>query len=83
MRHCPLSLPRPALVPPRSYMGCGNLSASTFYHTGYTGTLMCVDPERNISTVLLTTRVYPDEQNVGGIQQLRQAFNNAVLAALG
>ena len=65
-----------------TYMGCGNLSATTFYHTGYTGTLMCVDPARNISTVLLTTRVYPDESNIGAIQLLRQAFNNAVLVAL-
>ena len=66
-----------------SYMGCGNFSVSTFYHTGFTGTLMCVDPARNISTVLLTTRVYPAEGNVAAIQELRQAFNNAVLAALG
>jgi CubicO group peptidase (beta-lactamase class C family) len=65
-----------------SYLGCGNLSASTFYHTGYTGTLMCVDPERNISTVLLTTRCYPNDTETVEIKQLRQSFNNAVVAAL-
>jgi serine-type D-Ala-D-Ala carboxypeptidase len=65
-----------------TYFGCGNMSASTFYHTGYTGTLVCVDTLRNISTVLLTTRVYPDEGNVPQIQALRQSFNNAVIAEL-
>jgi len=65
-----------------TYFGCGNMSDSTFYHTGYTGTLVCVDPVRNISTVLLTTRVYPNESNVPQIQALRQAFNNEVIKAL-
>ena len=69
-------------APTDPYQGCGNLSAATFYHTGYTGQLMCVDPVRNISTVLLTSRVYPDEGNVAGILELRQSFNNAVLEAL-
>lgn len=69
-------------APTDTYFGCGNMSSSTFYHTGYTGTLICVDPSRNISTVLLTTRVYPDEGNVIQIQALRQAFNNEVIKAL-
>ena len=44
---------------------------------------MCVDPVRNISTVLLATRVYPDMYaNDDSIVVLRQAFNNAVIAAL-
>jgi len=64
------------------YFGCGNLSSSTFYHTGYTGTLMCVDPARNISTVLLTTRCYYNDTNSDEIHALRQAFNNAVITAL-
>jgi CubicO group peptidase (beta-lactamase class C family) len=64
------------------YMGCGNFSSATYYHTGYTGTLICHDPKSAISTVLLTSRVYTDmEGNVVEIHALRQAFNNAVLQA--
>jgi CubicO group peptidase (beta-lactamase class C family) len=70
-------------APTDPYQGCGNFSAATFYHTGYTGQEMCVDPARNISAVLLTSRVYTNESNVAQIQQLRQDFSNAVLAALG
>lgn len=66
-----------------TYQGCGKLSAETFYHTGFTGTLMCLDPTRNISTVLLTTRVYPNmTANVDGILALRRNFNDAVLGVL-
>jgi CubicO group peptidase (beta-lactamase class C family) len=65
------------------YQGCGSLSPETFYHTGYTGTLMCLDPRRNVSTVLLTTRVYPNmSANVDGVLALRRNFNDAVLSAL-
>jgi serine-type D-Ala-D-Ala carboxypeptidase len=66
-----------------TYQGCGGLSAETYYHTGYTGTLLCVDPTRNVTTVLLANRVYPNSTGeTAGIQAARQAFNTAVLAAL-
>ena len=62
------------------------MSASTFLHTGYTGTIICAD--RNTSggllTILLTNRVYPraDARSEQAIHVARQQFNNAVLAAL-
>jgi CubicO group peptidase (beta-lactamase class C family) len=71
-----------------SYRGCGNLSAATFTHTGYTGTQLCADPlalgGRGALTILLTNRVYPaaDEGSLHRIHAARQAFNNAVLSAL-
>eukprot|EP00051_Salpingoeca_urceolata_P028974 m.488592 g.488592 ORF g.488592 m.488592 type:complete len:467 (-) comp25931_c0_seq1:75-1475(-) len=63
-----------------TYRGCGNLSATTFTHTGYTGTQVCNDPVRGISTVLLTNRVYPtaDDYSEDQIHRARQRFNNAV-----
>jgi len=66
------------------YRGCGNLSQSTFTHTGYTGTEICCDPTNGVATVLLTNRVYPvaDDASELRIHAARQAFNNAVLAAL-
>eukprot|EP01121_Diplochlamys_sp_Union-15-3_P012770 TRINITY_DN3873_c0_g1_i1.p1 TRINITY_DN3873_c0_g1~~TRINITY_DN3873_c0_g1_i1.p1 ORF type:complete len:481 (-),score=72.54 TRINITY_DN3873_c0_g1_i1:39-1406(-) len=60
------------------YRGCGNLSETTFTHTGYTGTQVCCDPERNIYTILLTNRCYPVKEALSEIHIARQQFNNAV-----
>lgn len=63
-----------------TYRGCGNLSSLTFTHTGYTGTQVCNDVERGLTTVLLTNRVYPhaDEASLHTIHTARQEFNNIV-----
>eukprot|EP01043_Picozoa_sp_COSAG02_P002977 COSAG02_NODE_70_length_42239_cov_15.323090_14_plen_466_part_00 len=63
-----------------SYRGCGNLSALTFTHTGYTGTQVCNDVERGLITILLTNRVYPraNEESLHTIHVARQEFNNLV-----
>ena len=63
-------------------LSCGNLSAKTWTHIGYTGTQICGDPENQIVTVMLTNRVYPVASN-NQMLKYRQGFNNAVLAALG
>ena len=62
------------------YRGCGNLSALTFTHTGYTGTQVCNDVERGLTTILLTNRVYPraNEESLHTIHSARQEFNNLV-----
>ena len=67
-----------------AYRGCGNFSDATFTHTGYTGTLLCADPTRGLAAVLLTNRVYPraDERSSKAVHVARQAFSNAVLAAV-
>ena len=67
-----------------SYRGCANLSATTFTHTGYTGTQICADPQRGLITVLLTNRVFPnaDTSSLHKIHAARQAFNNAVKDAV-
>jgi CubicO group peptidase (beta-lactamase class C family) len=62
-----------------TYMGCGELSPRTFYHTGYTGTEICCDPDRKIFTVLLTNRCYPNaESTIPAVKIVRQKFNTAV-----
>lgn len=70
-------------VPTDDYIGCGtSWSNLTAYHTGYTGTLLCMDPESGLSMVLLTTRVYPNSTgNTVGIHQVRQAVGDAVKVA--
>jgi CubicO group peptidase (beta-lactamase class C family) len=39
------------------------LSAQSFGHTGYTGTSLWVDPERELAIVLLSNRVNPTRDN--------------------
>eukprot|EP01050_Picozoa_sp_SAG11_P007267 SAG11_NODE_599_length_8269_cov_3.455080_2_plen_88_part_00 len=67
-----------------AYRGCGNLSATTYTHTGYTGTQVCTDPDRQLITVLLTNRVYPhaDLRSIHAIHYARQRFNNLVRKAV-
>lgn len=59
----------------------GRLSAAAFGHTGFTGTSVWMDPERNLFVVLLTNRVNPTRQNlrIGGV---RTALADAVVGAL-
>ena len=56
-------------------------SASSFGHTGFTGTSIWVDPEKDLYVVLLTNRVNPtrDNQKIG---PLRRAVADAVQTAV-
>lgn len=63
------------------YRGCADLSPLTWTHTGYTGTQVCGDPEREIVTILLTNRCYPYKtKTLPDIHRARQRFNSAVRA---
>ena len=64
-------------------LSCGALSAETFTHVGYTGTQICIDPRRDVYTVLLTNRVFPVDEADSGIHDLRAAFNSIVAAGVG
>ncbi len=57
-------------------------SALSYGHTGFTGTSIWIDPERDLFVVLLTNRVYPTRENQK-IEQVRPAVHNAVVEALG
>ncbi len=56
-------------------------SASSFGHTGFTGTSLWIDPERELFLILLTNRVHPTREN-RKIQEVRPAVADAVIAAL-
>lgn len=59
---------------------CGSLfSSKAFGHTGYTGTSAWCDPEKNLFMVLLTNRVYPDDQ--ASVYRMRTAVHDAVIMA--
>ncbi|MEO5742298.1 MAG: serine hydrolase domain-containing protein [Vicinamibacterales bacterium] len=61
---------------------CGTkMSTSAFGHTGFTGTSLWIDPEREVYVALLTNRVNPSREN-SAIQQIRPALHDAVLSAL-
>jgi CubicO group peptidase (beta-lactamase class C family) len=57
------------------------LSIRAFGHLGYTGTSLWIDPERQLSIVLLTNRTWPDCSNQA-IQQVRPHFHDAVVEAV-
>lgn len=50
------------LTPEQSYPASG-ASPSSFGHSGYTGTFVWVDPEKEVSYVFFSNRVYPTRNN--------------------
>lgn len=56
------------------------LSAAAFGHTGFTGTSVWIDPERDLFVVLLTNRVNPTREGTG-IAGLRRAVRAAAIGA--
>ncbi len=61
---------------------CGTrLSATAIGHTGFTGTSLWIDWERDLYIVLLTNRVHPTRDN-NKLRELRPAFHDAVMAEL-
>jgi len=55
-------------------------SPDSFGHTGFTGTSICFDLERQVASILLTNRVHPSRDNQS-INSLRRDFNTAVIEA--
>jgi len=65
---------------PRSSAG-DYFSASSFGHTGFTGTSIWVDPEKDVFVVLLTNRVNPTRDNQK-VTPLRRKLADAVQTAI-
>lgn len=64
---------------PASPLGQGPSMA--FWHTGFTGVSLWIDPERELVAVLLTNRIHPTRENQQ-IYELRPEFHNAVNEAV-
>lgn len=61
---------------------CGTRMASTAIgHTGFTGTSLWIDWERDLYVVLLTNRVHPTRDN-NRLRAIRPAFHDAVMEEL-
>lgn len=56
-------------------------SGRSFGHTGFTGTSLWIDPERQIYVILLTNRVHPTREN-NVIREVRPAVADAVVRGL-
>jgi CubicO group peptidase (beta-lactamase class C family) len=62
---------------------CGTrLSARAVGHTGFTGTSLWIDPERDLYIVLLTNRVHPTRDNAR-LATLRPRLHDAAVEAFG
>jgi beta-glucosidase-like glycosyl hydrolase/CubicO group peptidase (beta-lactamase class C family) len=57
-------------------------SPHSYGHTGFTGTSMWIDPDRQVFVVFLTNRVHPTRENQK-IHEVRPALHDAVMKALG
>ena len=57
-------------------------SAHSYGHTGFTGTSIWIDPDRQLFVVLLTNRVNPTREN-HKIAEVRPAVHDAVMKGLG
>jgi len=54
----------------------------TFGHTGFTGTSIWIDPDRQLFVVVLTNRVHPTRENQK-LAKVRPALHDAVMQSLG
>jgi beta-N-acetylhexosaminidase len=70
------------MVPTENSSSGHYYSTHSFGHTGFTGTSIWIDPDRQLFVVLLTNRVNPTRENQK-IAQVRPALHDAVMQALG
>ena len=57
-------------------------SPTAFGHTGFTGTSIWIDPEKDLYVILLTNRIHPSRQNREFLQ-FRPHLHNTIVLALG
>ncbi|MBK8136973.1 MAG: beta-lactamase family protein [Chloroflexi bacterium] len=63
---------------------CGDLfSADSYGHTGFTGTSLWIDPQRQLVVAMMTNRVYAGrDTTVSGIYELRRAVHTLIAEAV-
>lgn len=57
------------------------LSSFSFGHTGFPGTSLWIDPEKELIVILFTNRIHPTRENEA-IQRVRPLFHNLIAAAI-
>lgn len=56
-------------------------SSNSYGHTGFTGTSIWIDPDKNLFVILLTNRVYPTRNNTKHIK-FRPLLHDAIIKAI-
>ncbi|MBA3707008.1 MAG: serine hydrolase [Bacteroidetes bacterium] len=70
---------KPLASSTRYRIPCGEMiSDNCFGHTGFTGTSVWCDRDRNLIIIFLTNRVYPSRENYG-IREIRPEIHNAAI----
>lgn len=65
------------------FSSAGTLASSaTFGHTGFTGTSMWIDPEKNVGIIILTNRTYPYRSYGGNISRVRAKVADIVISSI-
>lgn len=64
---------------PYSYNGGKQLSPSAFGHGGFTGTVLWIDPDKNLFFIFLSNRLHPDGK--GSVNQLAGRIATLAVAA--
>ena len=57
-------------------------SMETYGHTGFTGTSVWTDPEKDLSIILLTNRTWPTRENGKRISEIRRKVANIVVKSM-
>ena len=70
------------VVPTENSSSGHYFSAHSYGHTGFTGTTIWIDPDRQLFVVLLTNRVNPTREN-HKIAEVRPAVHDAIMKAFG
>jgi CubicO group peptidase (beta-lactamase class C family) len=71
-------LPGMKFASPSAAWAGHSLSSRAFGHTGFTGTSIAIDPQRDLFIILLTNRVNPTRNN-GKITEVRRQLADAVV----
>jgi CubicO group peptidase (beta-lactamase class C family) len=67
---------------PKDCAGGPSFSPRSFGHTGFTGTSLWIDPERELLVVALTNRVHNGREDLAGIQAFRPRLHDLVVEAV-
>ena len=68
---------------PEGFSTAGTLTGErTFGHLGFTGTSMWIDPDNNLSIIILTNRTYPYRSFGSGINRIRSGIADVVMNSL-
>ncbi len=70
------------VVPTENSSSGHYFSKHSYGHTGFTGTTIWIDPDRQLFVVLLTNRVNPTREN-HKIAEVRPAVHDAIMKSLG